>query len=66
MIKGINLLLSSKLFIFVLVLNFSVNVQSQIPVTGIEIVLDSLEIVEGFEAMLTATVFPSDADNKDI
>ncbi|MGS0526928.1 Ig-like domain-containing protein [Zobellia nedashkovskayae] len=66
MIKGINLLLSSKLFIFVLVINFSVNVQSQIPVTGIEIVPDSLEIVEGFDAMLTATVFPSDADDKDI
>ncbi|WP_415669084.1 hypothetical protein, partial [Zobellia roscoffensis] len=66
MINRVYLFLSSKIFFFLLVLNSSINVYSQVSVTGIAIVPDSLEIVEGFDAMLTASIFPEDADDKGI
>nr|MUH41624.1 DUF1929 domain-containing protein [Zobellia laminariae] len=40
--------------------------RAPIRVTGIEIVPDSLEIVEGSDAVLVANILPSDADDKGI
>nr|MUH41625.1 Ig-like domain-containing protein [Zobellia laminariae] len=58
--------LSNKFYIFLVLINLAISVQSQTFVTGIEIVPDSLEIVEGSDAVLVSNILPSDADDKGV